>query len=698
MRRPLLAALLAAGLVLPARLPYAYETPAHARFAAEAARASSVPARLPDIGANMKLFTLDSLLSDGGLYLFGLTLFQLERPVSGWFSEGAVREDDFCCSPPLRFTNHFYNPIAPAGSRGYLGITTDSLQWGLEPTDMVTQSYSFRDAREYLYQAFTATGERERKRNMSLVFRSLGQVSHLLQDAAQPQHTRNDSHATGSLYEQYTTRVLGNLSFSGYGSVAVTSPDQLWTTPDFKGIADYSNRGFVTAGTNLVGRMTGNTLDLRPNPNFPQPNGTGATIQMRQITDSDLLGPVGPGQPLQGEMWFVSTPVVDSYDSSQSGTNARTTTFSIFDDALANNGFDWTFSYNRFNFDAAHPFLIPRAVGYSAGLFDYFFRGQLEITAPDDVVYGMIDPTQTSSFTQVKFKARNTHATESMSGGTLWAVAKFHRNTCYQADLTGEANGPNAPDIVACRSTEEEVAVSAPKGSITLAAGAAPSPLSFDFSAAPIPVNATDLFLQLVYRGPMGSEADAVAVGTLDLYEPTHIAFMNGFDVTEISDKFYLFDDVLAGIAAGDPTFATIDLNQDRKFTVPPDANVTPFDLSNVDISFTGPSLNPIANIPSLPAGRFARITVLTDRPSLDFYPGGTHFHPPSAVNQVSDDGTTFFVTSTSLLRKIQVTDGDVLNFCIFSTSCNGDLSTMPASNNPDAATPEPVTVNQQFP
>lgn len=31
-----------------------------------------------------------------------------------------------------------------------------------------------------------------------------------------------------------------------------------------------------------------------------------------------------------------------------------------------------------FDIDAAHKFLIPRAVAYSTGLLDYFFRGKLE--------------------------------------------------------------------------------------------------------------------------------------------------------------------------------------------------------------------------------------------------------------------------------------------------------------------------------
>ncbi|MGH8040593.1 MAG: hypothetical protein ACREPN_00940, partial [Rudaea sp.] len=49
-----------------------------------------------------------------------------------------------------------------------------------------------------------------------------------------------------------------------------------------------------------------------------------------------------------------------------------------------------------------------------------------------------------------------------------------------------------------------------------------------------IPVNATDLFIQVVYRGPMGDangqEPDAIAVGTLDVREPMFAAFWNNTD------------------------------------------------------------------------------------------------------------------------------------------------------------------------
>jgi hypothetical protein len=42
------------------------------------------------------------------------------------------------------------------------------------------------------------------------------------------------------------------------------------------------------------------------------------------------------------------------------------------------------FSLNSFNFDAATDILLKRAVGYSAGLIDYFFRGKLEVEGKGD--------------------------------------------------------------------------------------------------------------------------------------------------------------------------------------------------------------------------------------------------------------------------------------------------------------------------
>jgi hypothetical protein len=52
----------------------------------------------------------------------------------------------------------------------------------------------------------------------------------------------------------------------------------------------------------------------------------------------------------------------------------------------------------------------------------------------------------------------------------------------------------------------------------------------FDFSDDPIPVNATDLFIQVVYRGQLGDEPDGIAVGNYDAREPTFVGIVNNTD------------------------------------------------------------------------------------------------------------------------------------------------------------------------
>ena len=72
--------------------------------------------------------------------------------------------------------------------------------------------------------------------------------------------------------------------------------------------------------------------------------------------------------------------------------------------------------------------LLPRAVGYSAGLLNYFFRGTLEITAPDTYVYSIIDGSSNpQQFTKIKAKVMNTTPNEQIQAGVLQAVAKYKK-------------------------------------------------------------------------------------------------------------------------------------------------------------------------------------------------------------------------------------------------------------------------------
>src|SRR5262249_16293117 len=146
-----------------------------------------------------------------------------------------------------------------------------------------------------------------------------------------------------SLYEKYTEQEIPDnvrarvSSLSGgyepvYGSTDIftfNTPRNLWHTAGGKGIADYTNPRFLSAGTNfdqIAGSM------------FHQPDITSSTVTIEDKTAlcqeiSERNGVPLPrdaaGQPLPCAMAFIGTNVVDAYRPDQSSHNAKTSTYSI---------------------------------------------------------------------------------------------------------------------------------------------------------------------------------------------------------------------------------------------------------------------------------------------------------------------------------------------------------------------------------
>jgi hypothetical protein len=446
---------------------------------------------------------------------------------AGWIEEGSVREDgESDCDPRVR--NHFYNPLSNAGySRGVVqGIP--SADWGLEDRSSIDgQENSYADAREFLWGALTETTDADRQRNLALTLRSLGQLIHLIQDAAQPQHTRNDSHAglacpvtlgllgPKSLYEGYAdflARTTG-LPSSGYPNVSLPTPRDYWDDEVGRGIAEFSNRNFVSAGTNFLGPPD----DLRPAPDFPSPDGAGAR------TDRVDIQELVPGTSLRGTMTFIGTPYDDAYVQ-QFDFNPRASTYSIFTADLALRGLLPRYTLNRFNFDTALALLVPRAVGYSAGMIDHFFRGTLEIAPPDRFSY-LVAPYQDGNgqFNKLKVKVRNTTPDADAGTGTVRAVVRYRK-----AHLTDPLLYP----AFASLDGEPSYAVSKPIENVSL--GRDFQSLDFDFSESPIPVKVGDVSLIVAFRGPLVGDAftenDAIAFGGKDVFEPQLIDFGNSTD------------------------------------------------------------------------------------------------------------------------------------------------------------------------
>ncbi|MES2353741.1 MAG: hypothetical protein V4568_04915 [Pseudomonadota bacterium] len=383
-------------LLLLGQVAFAYEVQTHETLS-EAALNGSVLKTDSSVLARLGLEPLDRQQkfpgSDG------------QQEIVNLFKIGANLEDT-----SIRAINHFYDPITDNG------VAFTSPTWTLEDKGSIPrQNYSFRDTRDYFYKALTQPSKTDREQYFGLTFEALGHVIHHVQDMAQPQHTRLDNHLNlgwtqqelpienRSRYEEYSNDVRSNLPITGYSPVKFSRLRDFWKTGTGAGMGEFSNRNFVTDGTNFTLRNGQAVAGTRYA--LPAPNGTSEEKALVDILAEK-------GQPLPSTLQtrcaarsaclltFYASTVRDVYTQSTS-VNPRASTLSIFDQDLKMYGrtivyldpdslnfdsantytIDRLFVLNRFNFDEAHKFLIPRAVAYSTGLINYFFRGKMDWVA-----------------------------------------------------------------------------------------------------------------------------------------------------------------------------------------------------------------------------------------------------------------------------------------------------------------------------
>ena len=201
------------------------------------------------------------------------------RTIKELITDGARFEDN--TDTLKRPLNHFFDPLRNQPLRPYgipLFVNHTSPDWALEDNGPIgKQDYSFRDARDDLYQALTLQSRQEREKKFGLTFQTLGQVIHHVQDMAQPQHVRNDAHLDSpqeflgfipnpfynpSRYEDYTNKnrdkdfIAAYLAPNAYPRVLFPKARDFWHTKDRnpqagRGIAEFTNQNFVSAGTNF---------------------------------------------------------------------------------------------------------------------------------------------------------------------------------------------------------------------------------------------------------------------------------------------------------------------------------------------------------------------------------------------------------------------------------------------------------------
>ena len=204
----------------------------------------------------------------------GLLLPCIDGTAAEHLAQGAVDEDD-----GLRVLNHFYDPTQDRGLTD-IGAGQSSLEWAWTNTPGQTGWMAARVAQE---RWLAAHHPLSRELGCKEMFIGLGHVIHLIQDLAQPQHTRNDAHPPlvgGAPYETYVGEHYGTLEqiqTLGLAPIPVWAQDELpepdgaeqvskgfkafWDTEQYQGqdpfagftftpgLAEYTNFFFVTDDT-----------------------------------------------------------------------------------------------------------------------------------------------------------------------------------------------------------------------------------------------------------------------------------------------------------------------------------------------------------------------------------------------------------------------------------------------------------------
>jgi len=296
--------------------------------------------------------------------------------------QGAYDEDDFPNS-----LNHFFDPENDAP----LSVPTlFCLPQGATARDWALgglgNQFTTTNARQYYEAALMAPNQAVRDINLRLLFLSLGHSIHLVQDMAQPEHVRNDQHLVfmgvqygypvASLYEEWgLVNLLGanpTVPYNGYPNVNLPRSSDYFASADRRGLAQFANNFFVTQDTNYDDEQQIGKCEYYSSPKIAD------AVPRTEVVNEAVRDSFGGIYVLPiSERIYTSWPW-DSYLKEQE-TDPDHTFLSSLD--LETRFLTGTpkFSLADASLQTRAGLLIPRAVGYSAGYLDHFFRGSIAV-------------------------------------------------------------------------------------------------------------------------------------------------------------------------------------------------------------------------------------------------------------------------------------------------------------------------------
>ena len=351
---------------------------------------------------NIAGFSLDEKLRDQLGLKEGVEEIIDEKQIFRWIGDGGAFEDNPSNLPVLgrainlflhRYVNHFHNPLLPWNQAGFSGIVgglslsgESSILWAQKPvgTQSLFGDWSWRDAQNYFYNGLTNPDKNTREDNLAKTFRSVGQHMHLVQDLSVPAHTRDDAHVFYS-YEKWLAKqqkkdsnkisefdkLIGLTPIVFDPSVLLFSPDALAPVPIAR-ISD-TDQYFTTM--------------------FPDPTVTlGTKIGLAEYVNANFFS---KDTILTPEFPYPTWSSVEEYDETIDVATGKKRTYlrKIADGETIEHAAAarWFYKYLPVGYkrlglkldEAVYgdyaPLLVPRAVGYSAGLLNYFFRGKMRV-------------------------------------------------------------------------------------------------------------------------------------------------------------------------------------------------------------------------------------------------------------------------------------------------------------------------------
>jgi hypothetical protein len=342
---------------------------------------SYAPGTHAEIGAfAVDRSSLDSVLKTQYRIDLGATTVVAGQSIRTWIATGATRED----FPEIRSLNHFHSPLRPWASAGGL-LGQSSIYWQQNPEQGFGGTWSWPIARQRLFEFLTLPTPAAREQALADTARALGHAMHVVQDAASPAHTREDPHLLHDGYEARIEELRSSRDaalrsrFQAFLDTASTMPSTAivsatgdarapapvarlidsdryaGTVPSYSvgadiGVAEYTSGGYVSDDTIFVGGFALPRRESLGAPLFDPPAGTpGARRYFPKTTDGDAIAHFVAEGALYERLLFRGQ-LVGGF---------------VLDDRV---------------YEDYGARLIPRAVGYSAGLLDYFFRSNFDFT------------------------------------------------------------------------------------------------------------------------------------------------------------------------------------------------------------------------------------------------------------------------------------------------------------------------------